>query len=195
MRFLLWLAAASIVACSSSSTTTPTTTSSSSGNSTSSSGSSGSTSGSTSGAPTGDPTGPTTITGKLGDLGEVGKIVSSLWITNSGESLVYLSTATITCDTLTTSRWLGSTEAGSKTIEIVIKGNPAVGDKAVPPAEVNYAPGGKSSAYEKNAEDGSVSFTKADAKTVQGTVTASYSDGTKIEGTFNATFCTGGQDW
>jgi hypothetical protein len=103
-----------------------------------------------------------------------------------------MSSTTITCDQLKVSRWLGSTTAGAQFVEIVIKGAPKLSDYPVPPGEVNYAQGGKSSSYETNADSGKISFTKADAQVVEGSVMATY--GTKsISGTFHAEFCANGQ--
>jgi hypothetical protein len=79
-------------------------------------------------------------------------------------------------------------------VEIVIKGAPKVQDYPVPPGEVNYAPGGKSSAYETGAKSGTITFTKADATTVEGTVTATYASG-NVSGNFHATFCDNGQNY
>jgi hypothetical protein len=136
--------------------------------------------------------GATALTGTLGTLGAVKPTVSSLWISNSGETLIYMSSGALTCDQLKVSRWLGSTTAGSQVVEIVIKGAPKVGDYPVPPSEVNYAQGGKSSSYEVNADSGKISFTKADAQVVEGTVSATYGSNS-ITGTFHAEFCAGGQ--
>ena len=105
-----------------------------------------------------------------------------------------MSSAAITCDQLTVSRWLGSTTAGSQVVEIVIKGDPKVADYPVPPGEVNYAQGGKSSAYEVNADSGKISFTAADAKVVEGTVMATYGSNS-VRGTFHADFCANGQNY
>ena len=64
----------------------------------------------------------------------------------------------------------------------------------MPPSEVNYAQGGKSSAYEVNADSGKISFTAADAQVVEGTVMATY--GSKsLSGTFHAEFCANGQNY
>lgn len=137
------------------------------------------------------------MTGKLGMLGAVQPIVSSVVISNSGETLVYLATAKIDCTTVATSRWLGSLPAGSQVVELVIKGNPSSGQTVmVPPGEVNYAPGGKSSAYEVVADSGSITFTSAKAMgPVEGTFNASYADGSTVTGTFNASFCPMGQNY
>lgn len=138
--------------------------------------------------------GTTSLSGTLGDLGAVQAIVASLWIQNSGETLIYMSTAPITCDQLKTSRWLGGTAKGSQVVEIVIKGAPKVADYPVPPSEVNYAAGGKSSSYEVNADSGKITFTKADAMIVEGTLTATYASG-NVSGSFHAEFCAGGQGY
>jgi hypothetical protein len=140
--------------------------------------------------------GATAFTGTLGKLGVAKATVASLFIENSGETLIYLSSTPITCTQLTVSRWLGSVEPGAQVVEIVVKGTPKVGQIAVPPAEVNYSEGGKSSAYEVNAESGNVTFTKTEAKgVVAGNFTASYGDGSAIEGSFHAAFCDGGQGY
>jgi hypothetical protein len=140
--------------------------------------------------------GATAITGTLGKLGAAKATVASLYIENSGETLIYMSSAPITCELLKNSRWLGSAEANSQVVEVVISGKAKVGKIAVPPGEVNYAGGGKSSAYEVNAESGAISFTAVtDKSVVEGTFSASYADGSKIQGNFHATFCDGGQGY
>jgi hypothetical protein len=62
---------------------------------------------------------------------------------------------------------------------------------------VNYAPGGMSSAYEKNAASGSVTFTTSNPSGVfEGSVTATYANPTgNVSGTFHAEFCPGGQGY
>ena len=138
--------------------------------------------------------GKTSLSGTLGALGAVQSTVSSVWISNSGETLVYMSSAAITCDQLTVSRWLGSTTAGSQVVEVVIKGDPKVADYPVPPGEVNYAQGGKSSAYEVKADSGKISFTAADAQVVEGTVMGTFGSNS-VHGTFHADFCANGQNY
>jgi hypothetical protein len=138
----------------------------------------------------------TTLTGTLGALGAVKPTVSSLVISNSGETLIYMSSAPITCQMLQVSRWLGSAQAGSQVVEIVIKGAPKVGETVTDATdgEVNYAAGGKSSSYEVNAKTDTITFTKAEAKgVVEGTVAATYDDGSTISGSFHAEFCDMGQ--
>lgn len=142
------------------------------------------------------PSGGTSFSGNLGMLGAAKPTVSSVVISNSGETLIYMGTAPITCDTVKTSRWLGSLPAGSQVIEVVIRGAPAVGTVAVPPGEVNYAGGGKSSSYEVGADSGSIVFTKAVANgPVDGTLTAKYPNGDTLTGTFHAEFCAAGQGY
>lgn len=141
-----------------------------------------------------DPTG-TTISGTLGSLGAVQKTVSSFVISNSGETLIYLSSDTLTCADLMVSRWLGATKAGTQVVELVFKGDPKVGDIEVPPGEVNYAPGGMSSAHEVGADGGLISLTSAQAMgNVAGTFNATYGSDS-IAGTFHATFCANGQGY
>lgn len=137
----------------------------------------------------------TSFTGTLGALGAAQPTVSSWMITNSGETLIYMSSTPLTCPQIQVSRWLGSTTAGSQVIEIVVKGSPAIGDTAVPPGEVNFAPGGKSSAYETNADSGKITFTKFEKDTVvEGSVSAVYGSDS-IQGTFHAEFCANGQGY
>lgn len=141
----------------------------------------------------------TNLSGTLGALGAVQPTVSSFVIANSGETLIYMSSAPITCDLLTMSRWLGSVATGSQVVEIVVPSNRASGTVPVEDggAEVNYAPGGMSSAYEKNAASGSVTFTTSVPNgVVEGSVTATYANPTgNVSGTFHAEFCAGGQGY
>ncbi|MDB4988716.1 MAG: hypothetical protein JWN04_3894, partial [Myxococcaceae bacterium] len=139
--------------------------------------------------------GPTALTGTLGALGAIQPIVSSLVISNSGETLVYLSSGALTCDQLTTSRWLGGTAAGSQVVEIVVSGPAKLGAASDP--EVNYAPGGKSSSYEENADTASVTFTKSEPMgVVEGFVDATYASPTgSLTGHFHAEYCANGQDY
>lgn len=141
----------------------------------------------------------TLLTGTLGALGAVQPTVSSLVISNSGETLVYMSSAPITCELLTTSRWLGMVDTGSQVVEIVVPSRTTPGTVQVEEggAEVNYAPGGMSSAYEKGAASGSVTFTTYTPNgPVDGSVSATYTNPTgSVSGTFHAEFCTGGQGY
>ena len=142
----------------------------------------------------------TTLSGTLGVLGAVMPIVSSLVIAKGSETIVYMSTAPVACSKISGldgSKWLGSLPAGSQVVEIVVSGAAKVGAASSP--EVNYAPGGMSSAHEKNAAPGTgkVSFTKAEAMgVVEGTVSATYANPTgNISGTFRAEFCADGQEY
>jgi hypothetical protein len=144
--------------------------------------------------------GATTLSGTLGDLGKLLPTATSLVISNSGETLVYLSSATITCTTLSVSRWLGSIEAGAQVVEIVVKSSTTTGTLAVGGkngAEVNYAKGGRSSSYEQAASSGSVTFTKNEPQgVVEGSFSATYASPTgDVSGTFHAEFCDGGQGY
>jgi hypothetical protein len=135
----------------------------------------------------------TVLSGSLGDLGALQPTVSSLYISNSGETLVYLSSAPITCELLLTSRWLGSAPVDAQVVELVVKGAPVLGPIE---GEVNYAKGGKSSAYETGADTDTITFTESEPDTlVAGTVEATYEDGSKLQGTFRATFCPMGQGY
>ena len=137
----------------------------------------------------------TAITGTVGTLGPAQPTVSSFMISNSGETLIYLSSGALTCSQLTVSRWLGGTMPGTQVIELVFHGAPMVGDIQVPPGEVNYAPGGMSSANEVNADSGKITFTAADPMgMVAGSFSAKYGSDS-IAGTFHATFCANGQGY
>ena len=137
----------------------------------------------------------TAITGTLGSLGAAQPTVSSFMISNSGETLIYFSSGPLTCDQLTVSRWLGATMAGTQVVELVFSGTPTVGDLQVPPAEVNYAPGGMSSAHEVSADSGKITFTAAQPMgAVAGSFSAKYGSDS-IAGNFHATFCPNGQGY
>jgi hypothetical protein len=137
----------------------------------------------------------TELTGTLGASGALRPIVSSLVISNSGETLVYMTTAPLTCDELKVSRWLGAFTQDAQVIEIVVSGPPKVGPGNR--TEVNWATGGRSSAYEQGAATASVIFTKGEAMgVVEGTVTATYDKPTgHVSGHFHAEFCPNGQDY
>ena len=136
----------------------------------------------------------TALTGTLGTLGAVKPTVSSIWITNSGETLIYLSSATLTCAQVKVSRWLGAYTSGAQVVELIVSGTPKLGDTLVPPGEANYAAGGKSSAYEVVADSGKLTFTRVDAAVLEGKVTATYPSG-NLSGTFHAEFCPSGQGY
>jgi hypothetical protein len=121
-------------------------------------------------------------------------------ISNSGETLIYMSSVPITCQMLTMSRWLGSTPAGGQMVEIVVPSSRMSGTVPVAAfgaAEVNWAPTGGSSAYEQIAASGSVTFTSCVANgPCSGTVTATYANPTgNVMGSFHAEFCAGGQGY
>jgi predicted anti-sigma-YlaC factor YlaD len=136
------------------------------------------------------------LTGKLNGAAILPTLCSQM-ITYSGETIIYLSSATLTCAQMQTSRWLGSAVAGSQVVEVIIKGDPVVGTSyPVPPGEVNYAIGGKSSATEVTASSGTIKYTLVNLqKTVEGTVTATSTDGSTISGTFHAEYCVNGQEY
>ena len=137
----------------------------------------------------------TEITGTIGSLGSAQPTVSSLMISNSGETLIYLSSGMLTCDQLTVSRWLGGTATGTQVIEFVFEGAPATGTLDVPPAEINFAPGGMSSSHEVSASSGVISFESAEATSmVAGTFDARQGSD-EFSGFFHATFCANGQGY
>lgn len=135
------------------------------------------------------------LTGTLGATGAIQPIVSTLVISNSGETLIYLATAPLTCAQLTMSRWLGTVSSGAQVVEIVVSGAAKLGSAKNP--EVNWATGGKSSSYEQNAKTASVTFTKSEPMgVVEGTVTATYGNPAgDLTGHFHAEFCPNGQDY
>jgi len=140
----------------------------------------------------------TSFSGTLGALGPALPTVGSVMIFNSGETLLYFSSAPLSCADVAESRWLGKQPVGSQVVEIVVKGVPKVQTYTVGPAEVNYAPGGKSSSYEKSASSGSITFTTASAAgPVEGTVTATTSGSptSNLSGSFHAELCVGGQQY
>src|SRR5689334_7838939 len=69
------------------------------------------------------------LTGKLGALGAVQPIVNGWATTNGNETLIYLSSAPLTCKQMMTegTPWLRSLPAGSQVIEIVVRGRAKVG--------------------------------------------------------------------
>jgi hypothetical protein len=137
------------------------------------------------------------LTGTYGSLGAVKPVVSSLWISTGLETILYLSSAPLTCELVMMEggKWLLQQPAGSQVLEIVVRGTAKVGTVKVPPGEANYAQGGMSSATEKTASSGTLMFTKAEAKgVIEGSVMATYSSG-NVSGTFHAEFCQGGQEW
>ncbi|HVW24932.1 MAG TPA: hypothetical protein VHC69_06150 [Polyangiaceae bacterium] len=137
--------------------------------------------------------GSASLTGTLGSLGAVKPIVNAWVISNSGETLIYLSSAPLSCMMMQTMGvgWLPMLPAGSQVVEMVVKGTPTA--KTYPvgfvQGEVNYAPGGMSSSYETNASSGSITLTMASANgPVEGSVMATYPMGS-VMGTFHAEFC------
>jgi hypothetical protein len=137
--------------------------------------------------------GATKLIGTLGALGPIQPIVSSKVISNSGETLIYMTTAPLTCEELMVSRWLGAFAQGAQVVEIVVSGPAKLGPAKSP--EVNYAAGGKSSSYEKGAKTSGVTFTKSEPMgVVEGTVMATYATG-ELTGNFHAEFCPDGQGY
>ncbi|HVZ36238.1 MAG TPA: hypothetical protein VG963_27610 [Polyangiaceae bacterium] len=142
--------------------------------------------------------GTTSLMGTLGSLGAVQPTVSSLYISYSGETIVYLISAPFTCAQMQQSRWLGSLPSGTQVVEVIVKGAPVVGTAVqvgLFAGEVNYAPGGMSSAYEQNASSGTITYTKSTANgPVEADFSATYPMG-NVMGTFHAEFCQGGQEY
>jgi hypothetical protein len=124
-------------------------------------------------------------------------------ITNSLETLVYLSTAPLTCAQMMTMGmgWLPKQPAGSQVMEVVYTANPSTttytigsGPAAVGGGEVNMAEGGKSSSGEVTATAGSITLTKTMPRGVQEgklDITAPF----MVSGTFHAEWCEGGSEY
>jgi hypothetical protein len=140
----------------------------------------------------------TSLTGTLGALGAVQPVLNGWATTNGPETLIYLTTASMTCADMMTMgvKWLSKLPAGSQVIEIVVPGAAMV--KTYPigvlQGEVNYAQGSKSSSSEVVGQAGSIVFTKAESKGVfEGmvTVTAPFT----LMGSFHAEWCQGGAEY
>lgn len=139
------------------------------------------------------------LTGMLGALGPVQPVVNGWATTNGLETLIYLSTAPLTCAQMMTKgvRWLSTLPAKSQVIEIVVRGTAMVGTTQVGTlqGEINYAEGSKSSSTETVAKSGSITFTKAEAKKLfEGTLMATYANGS-LMGKFHAEWCEGGSEY
>lgn len=140
----------------------------------------------------------TMLWGNLGELGELKPTASSFVIENSGEVLVYMSSTPLTCAQIQVSRWLGGVEMGAQVVELVVPADKATGTVEVGEggAEVNYALGGRSSAYEQSAMGGHVTFTKPLPGTVEGTFVGEFADSAdSVKGRFQAEYCDGGQGY
>lgn len=145
------------------------------------------------------PAGGNDLTGMLGALGAVQPIKAGWATTNGLETLIYLSSAQLTCAQMMTKgvKWLSTLPAGTQVIEIVVRGTAMVGTTPVGTlqGEVNYAEGSKSSSTETTAMSGSIMFTKAEAKKVfEGEVMATYAKGS-LMGKFHADWCEGGTEY
>lgn len=140
------------------------------------------------------------LTGTLGDLGAVQPIVAGQVIEYSGETITYLSTVDLACSDMAESRWLGNLDPDAQIVEIVYKSDTTSTELEVGGTgslEVNYAKGGRSSAYEESAVSGTVSLTSHTAGgPIAGYVNATYSDPSgEVYGPFQADFCEGGQQY
>jgi hypothetical protein len=139
------------------------------------------------------------LSGTLGALGAVKPVMAGWATTNGNETLIYLSSASLSCAMMMTkgTKWLATLPAGSQVIEIVVRGTPNIGTTPIGSlqGEVNYAEGSKSSSTEVNATGGSIMFTKAEPRKVfEGKVTATYPKGS-LMGTFHADWCEGGSEF
>lgn len=139
------------------------------------------------------------LTGTLGALGPVQPILAGFAITNGPETLVYLSSAPLTCAQMMMGgiKWLSKLPAKSQVIEIVIPGTASaksykVGNLA---GEVHYAEGSKSSSTENTASSGTVVFSEASKGGVhEGSVMATFPNG-MLMGMFHAEWCQGGTEF
>lgn len=142
------------------------------------------------------------LIGTLGALGPVQPVMAGWATTNGLETLIYLSSAPLTCEMMMTQgvKWLSKLPAGSQVIEIVV-GSPSSAKAynlgtpaALGGGEVNYAEGSKSSSTEVVGRTGSITLTKGGAKAVQEgmiDVSAPYT----AKGMFHAEWCEGGSEY
>ena len=142
----------------------------------------------------------TVLTGTLGDLGELQPIVDGRVIEYSGETITYLSTVELPCESMAESRWLGNLDADAQIVEIVYKSDTTETELEVGGTgslEVNYAKGGRSSSYEEGADSGTVTLTDhVSGGDISGYVDASFSSPSgSVNGPFDAVFCPGGQEF
>ena len=146
--------------------------------------------------------GGSNITGTLGALGAVKPVMAGWATTNGLETLIYLSSAPLTCEMMMTkgTKWLSKLPAGSQVLEIVVGQPSAVKSYTIgmPAAlgggEVNYAEGSKSSSTEVTGKAGKVTLTTAKASGVHEgmiEVTAPY----MASGSFHAEWCEGGTEY
>lgn len=146
--------------------------------------------------------GNSSLTGNLGALGDVKPIMAGWATTNGLETLIYLSSAPLTCEMMMTRgvKWLSKLPAGSQVIEIVVGTPPAAKtynlgtSAALGGGEVNYAEGSKSSSTEVTGRSGSITLTTATASGVQeGTIDVGAPFIAK--GKFHAEWCEGGTEY
>jgi hypothetical protein len=142
--------------------------------------------------------GTNTITGTLGALGAAKPIMNAWATTNGPETLIYLSSAPLSCPDMMTMgvKWLSKLPAGTQVIELVVPGTASTKMYSIGPlmGEVNYAEGSKSSATEVTGKAGSLTFTKVMAKGVhEGSfmVTSPFT----AMATFHAEWCQGGTEY
>jgi hypothetical protein len=146
--------------------------------------------------------GSSQITGTLGALGPVQPILAGWATTNGLETLIYLSTAPLTCAMMMTrgTKWLSTLPAKSEVLEIVVGQPSSVKTYTIGTAaafgggEVNYAEGSKSSATEVTGSAGTITLTTANAMGVHEgmiDVTAPY----MASGKFHAEWCQGGTEY
>lgn len=143
--------------------------------------------------------GSSMLTGTLGALGPAQPIMAGFAITNGPETLVYLSSAPLTCAQMMMGgvKWLSTLPAKSQVVEIVVPGTASAKTYMVGSfmAEVHYAEGSKSSSTEATASSGSVVFSKASKGGVhEGTVSATFPMG-MLMGTFHTEWCQGGTEF
>jgi hypothetical protein len=147
----------------------------------------------------GSSAGGSSVTGTLGALGPVQPILNAWATTNGPETLIYLTTATLTCADMMTMgvKWLSKLPAGSQVIEIIVPGSPTTKSYTIgfpDRGEVNYAQGSTSSRTEVTGSAGTIMFTNVVSKMVyEGTinVTAPFS----AMGMFHAEWCQGGAEF
>jgi hypothetical protein len=146
--------------------------------------------------------GASNLTGTLGALGAAQPVMAGWATTNGLETLIYLSSAPLTCEQMMTRgvKWLSKLPAKSQVIEIVV-GTPSAAKSytvgmsaAFGGGEVNYAEGSKSSSTEVTGKTGTITLTTATAKGVhEGTI--SVSAPFMVSGPFHAEWCEGGTEY
>jgi hypothetical protein len=115
------------------------------------------------------------------------------------ETITYLLSDSIACNTISTSGWLPTIAAGTQVLELVVNGSLTSGTANVGTpgflggAEVNYGVGGAASGSLTSASSGSITIvSKTTNGPLDGQVNAIVSGG-MVSGAFHAEYCATGQ--